>query len=154
MASASSKAFRMPELIYLISAYLDRKQLVGLMTTSKSFFSSTIPHVWKTVSGAAPLFRFLPCVISDEDIDIDGYQYNGCFTFNNPLSDADFNRFNFYAPYVKHLDLFRHEDDLKLTVGWEILVNYVNAGHTLLPNLTTLLLEPPLESCFHILPYP
>ncbi|KAG8741919.1 hypothetical protein FRC10_002284 [Ceratobasidium sp. 414] len=154
MASTPAKVFQMPELVYLISACIDREQLVGLMTVSKSFFSSTVPRIWEIVPGAAPLFQFLPCVISDEAINIDGLWYHGSFAFENTLSEADFRRFNLYAPYVKHLDLFRREEDLKLTSGWEILVDYVNAGHTLLPNLVTLLLEPPPESCFHILPYP
>ncbi|KAG8745875.1 hypothetical protein FRC12_014427 [Ceratobasidium sp. 428] len=155
MANARAKVFWLPELIDSILTYADSRCLVNLMTTSKMFFSAAAPHTWETVSGAAPLFQFLPCNISKEGVLIDGLWYYGSFTFNTPSSEFDLSRLNIYAPYVKHLDLFKREDNLKLTYGWEVLFDFINAGHTLLPNLVTLSLKLPLHYlCPSIHPYP
>ncbi|KAG8749533.1 hypothetical protein FRC12_013375 [Ceratobasidium sp. 428] len=155
MASARAKVLQLPELLYSISAHADSRCLINLMATSKMFFSAAAPHAWETVSGAAPLFQFLPCRISQKEVSVDTLCYYGSFTFNTPLSEFDLGRLSIYAPYVKHLDLFRFEDNLKLTYGWEVLFDFVNAGHTLLPNLVTLSLKPPLRYlCPSIQPYP
>ncbi|KAG8749534.1 hypothetical protein FRC12_013376 [Ceratobasidium sp. 428] len=153
MMKAPTRVFQVPELIYQISTHLDPIHVVDLLTVSRIFFSAAVPRVWETVLGATSLLQFLPCQISNEIIEIDDLLYSGSFTFENPLSESDFNRFNFYAPYVKHLYLFELENDLKLTYGWDIIVDYA-VGHRLLPNLVTLSLEPPRKLSWHILPYP
>ncbi|KAG9119738.1 hypothetical protein FRC07_005082 [Ceratobasidium sp. 392] len=79
--------------------------------------------------------------------------YYGSFEFTQPLSQANFGRFNIYAPYVKHLDLFRRSKYLKLVSGWNILIDYVNSGHVLLSNLVALDLQSPNGTYCKIFPY-
>ncbi|KAG9083797.1 hypothetical protein FS749_005725 [Ceratobasidium sp. UAMH 11750] len=155
MVDAPARVFQVSELVYLISEFIDKKSLARLAVTSKTFFFSMIPHIWESVSGAAPLFQLLPCIISSDRFRVaGGAGYSGYFTFTEPFSEAGLTRFNIYAPYVKHLDLFRQLKCLKLTLGWDILVDYVRAGHILLPNLETLVLRPPDGLYREILPYP
>ncbi|KAG8693255.1 hypothetical protein FRC08_009232 [Ceratobasidium sp. 394] len=155
MVNAPARVFQVSELVYLISEFIDKKSLARLVITSKTFFFSMIPHIWESVSGAAPLFQLLPCTISSDRFRVaSGAEYSGYFTFTEPLSEAGLNRFNVYAPHVKHLDLFRRSKYLKLTSGWDILIDYVQARHILLPNLETLVLRPPSGTYHKILPYP
>ncbi|KAG9104634.1 hypothetical protein FRC06_000398 [Ceratobasidium sp. 370] len=82
MVGASARVFQVSELVYLISEFIDKKTLARLAVTSKTFFLSMIPHIWESVSGAAPLFQLLPCTISNERFEIDHKAYFGYFSLS------------------------------------------------------------------------
>ncbi|KAF8606470.1 hypothetical protein BDV93DRAFT_604452 [Ceratobasidium sp. AG-I] len=143
MSWALTSVLQIPELVYHIARFMKKGDLVRLVTVSKVFCSSTIPWIWETVYGAAPLFRLLPCTESRKSFMVGNVKYYGTFTFSKPLSQSDLIRLDFYAPFVKHLDIISQPKDLKIVGGWEVLINYVHAGYTFLPNLITLQLKPP-----------
>ncbi|KAF8606471.1 hypothetical protein BDV93DRAFT_520772 [Ceratobasidium sp. AG-I] len=84
---------------------------------------------------------------------VNNSRYYGTFTFSKPLSELDLTRLGFYAPFIKYLDILNRPKDLKFVAGWNVLVDLVRSGHTLLPNLMTLQLKPPSGVYSKILPY-
>ncbi|QRV90004.1 F-box protein [Ceratobasidium sp. AG-Ba] len=156
MTSAASKLAQIPELVAIIFESLQKGDLLRLSTVSRLFFLATAPYIWESVGGARPLLQLLSgCLGSEGKFEPKGGEkYHGHFTFYRPLSEADFTRFDLYAPYVKKIDLFSRQGDFVLVNGWEMLINYVRSGHMLLPALTTLVLDPPRSFGPHHLIHP
>ncbi|KAF8598179.1 hypothetical protein BDV93DRAFT_526880 [Ceratobasidium sp. AG-I] len=153
MSRASTSVLRVPELVHNIAKFMSQGDLVQVVTVSKVFHRSVAPWIWETVYGVAPLFRLLPCTESKKSLKFGKETYRGTFTFSKPLSQSDLTRLDFYAPFVKHLALLTRTKDLKIVAGWEVLIDYIRAGHTLLPNLITLELKPPNGIYNEIPPY-
>ncbi|KAG8777127.1 hypothetical protein FRC12_000541 [Ceratobasidium sp. 428] len=149
------RVFQTLELAFLVFAYLGVDDVTSLLSTCRFIFYSAAASRWKHTTSVMPLLRLLPCT---EIGTIRGYyryptQRGRNFTFHKPLLDSDFRRFSIYALYITHLDLWQAPDIPVTISGWKALLDYVNSGHVLLPNLITLSIKSE-DSCRGMLPYP
>ncbi|KAF8598580.1 hypothetical protein BDV93DRAFT_609764 [Ceratobasidium sp. AG-I] len=123
--------FHTPELIETISDHVDRRDLVKLASTSRCCFAILVGRVWREVKGVHNLFLLIPgakCSTSN---------YNKRKLVLPDLSNSDLTRFNFYAPYVRSLDILPNQMVRYRFSGWGELMQYAKTT-TLLPNLRTL----------------
>ncbi|KAG8767186.1 hypothetical protein FRC12_006397 [Ceratobasidium sp. 428] len=141
MTTSLSGLFQTSELAYLVFAYLDVDDVARLVSTSRSIFCSAAPWRWKYVTGARNLLSLLPCTEIGTLRCRVARRKGKNFTFHEPVTKLDFRRFDIYAPYVTHFDVFQAPDKALTISGWKFLLDFVDAGHTLLPNLTTLVLR-------------
>ncbi|KAG8745161.1 hypothetical protein FRC10_008614 [Ceratobasidium sp. 414] len=150
------QVFRTPELAFLVFEYLDTGDIIRLLSTSKAVFYSAAASRWKHTTSATPLLRLLPCTeIKTLRCSYRYYpkKWGKNFTFHRPLLDSDFQRFSIYAPCITRLDLYQ-TPDMPITIsGWRTLLDYVNSGHVLLPNLMTLSIKSQ-DARRGMLPYP
>lgn len=102
-----------------------------ILRANKSGFLSAAPFVWKKVDGVVHLLKLLPRlqIVNDKSNKIEKITLQ-------PLSQADYSRFEFYAPFVKILELYKGDSFFEIS-GWRIL-SLRTAQGPLLPNLSSL----------------
>ncbi|KAG8757469.1 hypothetical protein FRC12_010309 [Ceratobasidium sp. 428] len=168
------QVFRTLELAFLVFAYLEVDDLTRLLSTCKVIFHSAAASRWKHATSAMPLLRLLPCAEIGTLRGLYGYhrtkgrnfvsRHPSAFpksayprppkqTFQKSLFDSDFQRFNVYAPYITRLDLYQAPDIPVTISGWKALLDYVDSGRILLPNLVTLSIDSQ-DGRRGMLPYP
>ncbi|KAG8704025.1 hypothetical protein FRC09_003822 [Ceratobasidium sp. 395] len=149
------QVFQTLELAFLVFAHLEVGDIIHLLSTRKAVFHSAAASRWKHTTSVLPLLRLLPCAEMETLRGLYSYPRNKGrnFTFQRPLLDSDFQRFNVYASYVTRLDIWQAPDIPVTISGWKALLDYVNSGHVLLPNLVTLSIESQ-DNRRGMLPYP
>ncbi|CAE7231504.1 unnamed protein product [Rhizoctonia solani] len=128
------KLLEIPEIICLICEQVQRSDLAKLLTVCRLFFECAVPLVWNSLPGSAPtiLIKLLPEADTYFRKDINS-------TINlRPLNAQALERFNFYAPYVRHL--VRYFQNKKSNIAWDRLLEIVDA-RPILPNLEVLKLS-------------
>ncbi|KAG8738907.1 hypothetical protein FRC12_016497 [Ceratobasidium sp. 428] len=124
--------FSISDIIALICGYLELRDLVNLLTVSRTFFHCASPHVWSEISSPQPLVKLLPHVGPDE---IPSQLRNpGRFDM---LNQQSLFRFDLYAPLVRKITLKPTEEEEKL--AWRFLLRRV-PRRPLLPGLRRLAL--------------
>ncbi|KAG8772747.1 hypothetical protein FRC12_002911 [Ceratobasidium sp. 428] len=118
-----------PELLELIASYLPRKDALALALSSRTYFSVVVPVVWHTVPGT----RCLWALLQGAKLRKKSSKSHSVIILPE-LKTCDFTRFNVYAPFVKHLHIFRtsfYEDKIH---DRNALLRHTKR-HILLPNL-------------------
>ncbi|KAG8720563.1 hypothetical protein FRC08_018840 [Ceratobasidium sp. 394] len=124
-----------PELLHHICSFSKPADLVHLCQTCRSVFHVTVPFVWETLNGIHKLLALLPnATISRPD------HRSGRSLLHITLpgpNDTSFERFDFYAPYVKHLDVFGNSTYYSDICGWDLLSERART-RPLLPKLLSM----------------
>ncbi|KAG8771423.1 hypothetical protein FRC12_003621 [Ceratobasidium sp. 428] len=124
-----------PELICMICEFLDQKDRANMLCTSRHVFATILPIVWKDV-GLQSVFHLIPGV----NMRTESQQFYS-YVFDFPDS-ADLTRFDFYAPFIKTLQVPVICVINNLPVEWAILTSSeAIAAKPLLPNLEHLKLD-------------
>ncbi|KAF8601768.1 hypothetical protein BDV93DRAFT_524524 [Ceratobasidium sp. AG-I] len=130
-AQARRKVFETPELLSLICSFSSRWARLKIFRTNKSGFIAAVPFLWEQVNGVVHLLKLLP------NIEITRGKYMRIEKIAlRPLAQTDYARFEFYAPFVKVLELYTGNSFLEVS-GLNILVLKREQG-PLLPNLSSL----------------
>ncbi|KAG8740175.1 hypothetical protein FRC12_016082 [Ceratobasidium sp. 428] len=132
----SLQVFSIPELAIIIIRNSARQDRARMLRTCKLLFNVAVPFVWEHVDGAKHLLLLLNAAY---EIHYRGANppfshtfLTGCVQINDP-----FVRFDFYAPYVKSLDVCGSKDEMIGVTGWKVLIAR-SRQKPLLPNLHTL----------------
>ncbi|KAF8676909.1 hypothetical protein RHS04_06307 [Rhizoctonia solani] len=122
------------DIVYLVADLLDENDRAHLAQVSRLYFELVMPLAWRTVIGVTQLFKLIP----DVRVDTPGI-LAGTETINIPknLDSADIVRFQFYARFVKHLQLFKNPAVVTKLNRWDELLQYTN-HNTLLPSLRSI----------------
>ncbi|KAG8741136.1 hypothetical protein FRC10_003280 [Ceratobasidium sp. 414] len=150
-----SSIFKTSELVVLICGFLDPEQCLPLLTTSRLCFLIAASRVWEKVDNARVLLKLIqtkslhtPCYLDfkDEAVIVSFYWWGGVVNdYNDSLlqnldDPVNFQRFDVYAPLVKHLDVYgRARKHFKVT-AWHTLLRRTHE-RPLLPNLLSLTLH-------------
>ncbi|KAF8595916.1 hypothetical protein BDV93DRAFT_528366 [Ceratobasidium sp. AG-I] len=117
-----NRMFAILELLRLISTSLSRKDAFHFSQCSRIFFHAAAGRMWSSIPYIYCLVNLLPMIEDDATSE------------PSDISTRDFERLEFYAPLVVHLELFWEPFDYNNTADWTRLIQY--ARHkTLLPNL-------------------
>ncbi|KAF8593007.1 hypothetical protein BDV93DRAFT_516897, partial [Ceratobasidium sp. AG-I] len=120
-AQARRKVFETPELLSLICSFSSRWARLKIYRTNKSGFLAAVPFLWEQVNGVVHLLKLLP------NIKITRGKYMRIEKIRNvpqalrPPAQTDYARFEFYAPFVKVLELYTGNSFLEVS-GLNILV--------------------------------
>ncbi|KAG8770691.1 hypothetical protein FRC12_004097 [Ceratobasidium sp. 428] len=123
--------FSISDIVTLICGYLKFRDLVNLLTVSRTFFHCASPHVWTKLSGPQPLMGLLSPVIPDgvsKQLESPGQL----------LDQQSLLRFDLYAPLVRKITVDPTEEATKL--AWHFLLRRV-PRRPLLPGLRRLALS-------------
>ncbi|KAL5633353.1 hypothetical protein ACGC1H_003745 [Rhizoctonia solani] len=123
-----------PELLNLILVHLDRSDYTRLVSVSQLWFHCIVPLLWQNITGLTRLFSLIP----NTKVTIKkklGNDTSERIVIIHISRRANFGRFEFYAKFVKALDV---RDIYKLQ-GEKGLSAYCGSrNHPLLPNLASL----------------
>ncbi|KAG9095997.1 hypothetical protein FS749_009291 [Ceratobasidium sp. UAMH 11750] len=134
------RIFDFPELIDLIAKSTCSHDQARLLRVSRSFLNVAAPLVWETVVGVEHLLKLLPGVIVGPVSDESPPREKFAIDVNSLVVDGDSKRFDYYAPSVKHLEVYPSNGKGYQVLGWRRLLAYAQ-GHNLLPNLVRLTLS-------------
>ncbi|KAF8593008.1 hypothetical protein BDV93DRAFT_612378 [Ceratobasidium sp. AG-I] len=141
-AQASRKVFETPELLSLICSSLSQRALHIFIRANKSGFLAAVPFLWEKVKGVVQLLKLLPMIGTIRN------QHLGIGKIVLPLSQSNFARFEFYARFVKGLEIY--EEDCFVDIGGLEVLTLKREQGSLLPNLSSLTasLHSPSLTCF------
>ncbi|KAF8593325.1 hypothetical protein BDV93DRAFT_516654 [Ceratobasidium sp. AG-I] len=132
MRPPAYRVFEVPELVGMICGFMEKRNLVKLLTVSQPFFHCIVSHVWKEVIGISKLLVLLPSSGPDE---LSATSFDDV----RPCNQLRLARFNIYAPYVQRLES-NTKNDLG-SLGWDLLLSRVPT-RPVLPNLRALTINP------------
>ncbi|KAJ1308098.1 hypothetical protein OPQ81_002161 [Rhizoctonia solani] len=124
----------LPDVVYLVAGFLGQNDQARLAQASRFYCQLILPLAWRTVAGAAPLFKLLPGVIVENPGALTGTEM---IHLPRNLDNIGFTRFRFYAKFVKHLLLFKNPAVVTKINRWEELLRYTKYN-TLLPSLSSI----------------
>ncbi|QRV95827.1 hypothetical protein RhiJN_23845 [Ceratobasidium sp. AG-Ba] len=132
---ASSQVFSVPELVALISGFLQSRDLVHILCTSKTTFIAVVPRVWEALPGIRHLLSIIGGAVLNPNGTIDG---NEAIDLTPSLTTKQpFSGFHVYSRFVKELILYGPNDQYIGILGWGALIDH-NRVSPLLPNLRRL----------------
>ncbi|KAF8604435.1 hypothetical protein BDV93DRAFT_606117 [Ceratobasidium sp. AG-I] len=137
-AKASRNVLNTPELLSHICTFSRPLDLVRLCRASRSAFHTTMPLIWRNVDGAHNLLALLP----GTHVSKPNYQ-KGRYYRRITLPDTNlttFERFNFYAPFVRHLSVYSKNTYYSEVVNPDILSQHARL-RPLLPNLLSITMQ-------------
>ncbi|KAG8702524.1 hypothetical protein FRC08_003437 [Ceratobasidium sp. 394] len=140
MASAqpsSRDVFSIPELAILISSFSTRQTCARLVQTSRLLYSAAVPFVWEHVDDARHLLLLLDEAAEQEKRGEWANEPPDIWLSEAFRVDHPFLRFDFYAPYVKSLDVYGRKEKFFKVFGWKVLISRAQK-QLLLPSLHTL----------------
>ncbi|KAG8734173.1 hypothetical protein FRC12_018621 [Ceratobasidium sp. 428] len=123
----TSDALHTTELLDIICSYADTPTRVTLLRVSRSYFSSAVSFVWKNLESPFHLLQLIPNTIVKDRAKI----------ILPPYVEADFSRFDIYAPCVRSLRIRAVFQKLK---PWDTLLSRSKLG-PLLPCLSSLTIQ-------------
>ncbi|KAG8699616.1 hypothetical protein FRC09_006506 [Ceratobasidium sp. 395] len=135
----SHQVFSIPELAAFVARFSTRQDCARLVRTCKTLYNATVPFVWETVYGAQNLLLLIDRADTWSSAcrgEVPDIYLMGSFR----ASGSIFARFDFYALYVKYLDVYGPKGETFKVIGWEGLVARARQ-RVLLPNLRTLALR-------------
>lgn len=133
-------ALEVPDLVYLICCYTDDQDAISLALTCRHLFQLAMPSAWERVKGVPQLFRLLRQGTVSEELDPKDDRTITKIIFPAPLKPEHFDRWNIYAPFVRHLDISEDASQRFDIPNFAALLIY-SKKRELLPNLTSLYLH-------------
>ncbi|KAG8681340.1 hypothetical protein FRC08_015702 [Ceratobasidium sp. 394] len=134
MASSSSRVFNIREIVALIFGFVDKPDCVRMCRVSRVAFHAASPFVWEHVEGVYNLLKLFPEAHMTELDFVQGSQYTLFEPDGQVLQPG---RFNFYAPFVRRLNIYGKRAVRFGIRGWTYLMR-LSTRQTLLPNLVSL----------------
>ncbi|KAF8600077.1 hypothetical protein BDV93DRAFT_287590 [Ceratobasidium sp. AG-I] len=144
MSSSVHQAIALPEILDLICLHLEKPELARFGRSSHYLFHPAVRCLWglDTIDDTRILSLLPGTTIEKNESGIAKFEVTTPAVF----SDAYFERFNLYAPYVKQLRATTHwsqEEDYynsKHLPGWSSIIDYAGT-RDLLPNLKKVLIR-------------
>ncbi|CAE6437896.1 unnamed protein product [Rhizoctonia solani] len=134
-------ALQVPEIIYMICRHGSEKDAVHLAITCQDLFHIAIPTAWEKVKGVAQLIKLIRNVVVEEERNPILNISTTTIEFLGSPNQEDLDRWNLYAPFVRHLEIFEDESPYFHMSTFLALLSYARQK-VLLPNLTKLVLNP------------
>ncbi|KAG8776912.1 hypothetical protein FRC12_000626 [Ceratobasidium sp. 428] len=134
--ASSSSVFNTPELLVLICKFLEAEECVPLLTASQACFPIAASRVWAQVDNARVLLALLGVKITGDG----SYEAIKNHPHISLYGTRNFKRFEFYAPLVRHLNVYGNECHHFKISNWYTLFQQARKG-PLLPNLSSLTLN-------------
>ncbi|CAE6478706.1 unnamed protein product [Rhizoctonia solani] len=134
-AYSMDKFFCIPELVRITCSFGEPEDNAHLALTCRTLFAYAIPAAWTSVSGVCQLLLLLNNSTSSIREDSKGEFCE--LKLPEILNEAHTTRFNFYAPFVTSLDIFKYQDDRISILNPQPLIQFANVRE-LLPNLKCL----------------
>ncbi|KAF8598194.1 hypothetical protein BDV93DRAFT_609980 [Ceratobasidium sp. AG-I] len=131
------RIFEVPELVRFICKYSSISQRARLARVSRSFFNIAVPFVWERVNGVHRILKILPGATVSRRAAEPSYLRQNYTIFIPRIGDADLERFDCYAPFVKHLEIYPSSAKDYLLKGWQNL-SALAMQRSILPNLLEL----------------
>ncbi|CAE6437891.1 unnamed protein product [Rhizoctonia solani] len=130
-----NKFVRIPELVRITCSYATPADIARLALTCRNLFTRAIPTAWASVSDVSQLlllFEEATCTVRNDP--------NGEFMelkLPETLDKTRAARFEFYAPFVKSLEIFQDNDQRISVLNPRSLIEFAH-NRDLLPNLKCL----------------
>ncbi|KAG9087106.1 hypothetical protein FS749_003165 [Ceratobasidium sp. UAMH 11750] len=134
MSRLIPRIFEIPELAHSVNAYLKPGHSVRLACSNRSMFDLIMPLLWKRVNG---MLQFFPLFPSLENPSRKGSNLPAARPKKPVPSLGNFSRFDKYAPWVEHLEMYRGGFDHPSDEQLDMLYRY-SAAHVLFPNLRSI----------------
>lgn len=136
---ATVPIFNSPELVDIIFGHAQISDCARLASTSRLVFNAAAPVIWRSLDSIIPLLELLQAEITE----LIGHDGPTTIVTLPSSSEADFTRFDVYAPFVKTLKIdCQIGDDMWDTFGGSIspwLTLHSRRQHKpILPNLSSL----------------
>ncbi|QRV83294.1 hypothetical protein RhiJN_11310 [Ceratobasidium sp. AG-Ba] len=136
----SHRIFDFPEILSLVCKASYGCDRISLSQVSHSFFQAGAPIIWESVVGPEHVLGLLPRIsVSTKHADETTNNKTILVNINGPIPHSS-ERFDYYAPFVKRLEVYPSNVKGYRVSGWRGLVNYAQ-HRTLLPNLARLTLS-------------
>ncbi|KAG9100993.1 hypothetical protein FRC06_003464 [Ceratobasidium sp. 370] len=135
------RIFDFPELIDLISKSTFSQDQARLLRVSRTFLNVVAPLVWENVVGVEHLLKLLPGVtVTIKASDKLLPRTTVAINVDSLIVNSDSDRFDYYAPFVKYLEVYPSNGRNYQVLGWRRLLTYAQ-NHNLLPSLVRLTLS-------------
>ncbi|KAG8699685.1 hypothetical protein FRC09_006460, partial [Ceratobasidium sp. 395] len=141
----SHNIFDIPELLSYICGFFEPNELGPFAQTCHTVFRVTVPILWETVNGVHKLLALLPNVSIRHTYE-PGYTLQLHIDLPDP-SNTSFERFDYYASLVKHLDVFGDGTRYLDAYGWDLLSQRART-QTLLPHLLSITVREDIRQPF------
>ncbi|KAF8177661.1 hypothetical protein BJ912DRAFT_673829 [Pholiota molesta] len=130
---------------------LDRPSLLALLKTCRSFSVPATKLLWRNLPGLVPLMFTMPKDLVEVKTvfgkveELGGLRYSNCqvgpqrVRFRRPILPYDWERLDFYAPFVRHIEATMKQDPASTSLivfhPW-VCIKFLDRGKVFLPNLT------------------